>query len=154
MRLGIGFETGVRQRGITLIELLAALVIAGFVVIMASRVFLAGNRQFLLRSSESQRLEEFYRLKGFTQGLLKRDVERCEAGKLSIRADGGEADVETLLKQHFPELTKAVFHCLEAATDRSSLVDWKDGFQPKLIEYRIDLKRNGKPDSLEGSWIK
>ena len=154
MKPGSGTAGGARQRGITLIELLAALLIAGFVIVMASRIFLAGNRQFLLRSAESQRLEEFYRLKAYIQGWLKSDVEQCGAGKLSVRADGGAVDLEGAIKKHYPDLTKAVFRCLEAAPDKGSLVEWKDGFQPQLIEYRLELGRKEKSDFLEGSWVK
>lgn len=140
-------------RGVTLVELLAALLISAFIMVMASRIFLTGNHQFLERSSESRGLEESYRMKTFLQGALRREVERCSAGKLWLRGSEGGKDVETLLKAHFPNLTGAEFHCLEPAADASSLVEWKDWFQPRLIEYQVMMKRDGKTDTLRGSWM-
>jgi type II secretory pathway component PulJ len=142
------------ERGITLIELLAALLITAFIVVMASRIFLSGNRQFLARSAQSQRLEDMFRLKAVLQGLLKRDVERCAAKKLSLREGETGKDAETLLKAHFPDLARAEFICLEPAPDNGSLVEWKEWFQPRLIEYKVILEKGGKSDTLAGSWIK
>lgn len=143
-----------RERGITLIELLAALLISGFVILMASRIFLSGNRQFLLRSSESRRLEELFRLKAVVQGILKREVVQCGGGRLSLREGDGSADAEALIKGHFPDLTSAVFRCLETGAGHEALVEWKDWFQPRLIEYQVMLKSKGVADTLKGSWIK
>ena len=143
-----------RERGITLIELLAALLISGFVVLMASRIFISGNRQFLLRSSESRRLEEMYRLKAVVQGILKREVVQCAAGRLSLRDGDDPEDAEALIKSRFPGFTGAVFRCLETGPGHEGLVEWKDWFQPRLIEYRVMLKSKGAADTLSGSWIK
>jgi type II secretory pathway component PulJ len=144
-----------RERGITLIELLAALLISGFVILMASRVFISGNRQFLLRSSESRRLEELYRLKAVVQGILKREVVGCAGGRLSLREGDGSADAGTLIKGHFPDCTGAVFRCLETGRQGDeALVEWKEWFQPRLIEYQVVMKRKGMADTLSGSWIK
>lgn len=149
----------------TLIELLAALIISAFIVAMASRVFLSGNRQFLDRILSSHRLENLHRMKAAVQGLLKREVEACAGKKITLRMEAGGVDgadgmgasgqdAEAMLKAHFPELAGAEFTCLEPAADSSSLVEWKDWFQPRLIEYRIILEGHGKRDTLTGSWIK
>ncbi len=147
-----------RERGVTLVELLAALVISAILIVAASRIFLSGNRQFLLRTAESHRLEDLHRLKGVVQGLLKRDVDQCSGGKLSFRGgDGGmagEKEAEALIKGHFPDLARATFRCLETDPNHTVLVEWKDWFQPRLIEYSVILKKNGKADTLTGSWIK
>jgi prepilin-type N-terminal cleavage/methylation domain-containing protein len=143
-----------RQRGITLIELLAALLISGFVILMASRIFISGNRQFLLRSAESRRLEELYRLKAVVQGILKREVVQCAAGRLALREGDGSLDAETYIKDHFPHFTGATFRCLETVSVQGALVEWKDWFQPRLIEYRVVLKSNGGENTLTGSSIK
>jgi type II secretory pathway component PulJ len=143
-----------RERGITLIELLAALLISGFVILMASRIFISGNRQFLLRSSESRRLEELHRLKAVVQGDFARDVVECAAGRLSLREGDGTVGAEKLIKAHVPGLTGASFRCLETGPGHETLVEWKDWFQPRLIEYQVMLKTNGVLDTLSGSWIK
>lgn len=142
------------QRGITLIELLAALLITGFIVVIASRIFISGNRQFLLRSSESQSLERLHRVKSVLQAALKGDVETCASGSIGIRSDSISGDGFGFLKSRIPELESAEFHCLEPDRDGMSLVEWKEGFQPGLIEYRLILNRKGKRDTLSGSWIK
>gem|GEM_PF-2383589 len=143
-----------RERGVTLVELLAALLISGFIMTMASRIFLSGNRQFLERSSESHRLEAFYGMKGFLHGALKGEVESCIGGKLWLRGPEGGTDVAVLLKSRFNDLKGAEFHCLEPSSDRSSMVEWKEWFQPRLIEYRIWIGKNGRTDTLAGSWVK
>lgn len=145
------------ERGITLIELLAALLITGFVVAIASRIFISGNRQFLLRASESHSLEDLHRLKSVVQAVLKREVEGCASGPLVLKRDSGDGkgdDAAALIKVRVPELETAVFRCLETDRNGTSLVDWKDGIQPGLIEYRLVLNRKGKRDTLSGSWIK
>jgi prepilin-type N-terminal cleavage/methylation domain-containing protein len=149
------------QRGVTLIELLAALLITGFIVAIASRIFISGNRQFLLRSSESHSLEQSHRVKSVLQAILKREVEKCASGSMELKrgsdpegsgADG--EDVAALLKTRVPELESAAFRCLETDREGTSLVEWMDGFQPGLIEYRLILDRKGKRDTLAGSWVK
>jgi prepilin-type N-terminal cleavage/methylation domain-containing protein len=142
------------QRGITLIELLAALLITGFIVVIASRIFISGNRQFLLRSSESQSLERLHRVKSILQAALKGDVETCSSGSIGFRSDSIAGDGFDFLKRRVPELESAEFLCLEPDRDGTSLVEWKTGFQPGLIEYRLILNRKDKRDTLAGSWIK
>ncbi|MDB5050704.1 MAG: hypothetical protein JWO30_3775 [Fibrobacteres bacterium] len=143
------------ESGITLVELLAALLISAFIMVMASRIFLSGNLQFLQRTSESERLGELHRLKGMLQGALKTEVERCASGKLWLRQDDKEKELAVMVKEHFPNLTGSEFNCLEPSADAASLVEWKDRFQPALVEYRVILKqKNGKTDTLAGSWIK
>jgi hypothetical protein len=51
-------------------------------------------------------------------------------------------------------LTGASFRCLETGPGHETLVEWKDWFQPRLIEYQVILKTNGVSDTLKGSWIK
>ncbi|HKP95158.1 MAG TPA: hypothetical protein VJ385_05310 [Fibrobacteria bacterium] len=140
--------------GVTLVELLAALVVSAFIVVMASRIFLSGNLRFLQRTTESERLGALYRLKGAIHGAFRRDVERCASGRLWLREDDGESEMAALLKERFPGLAGSEFHCLEPAPDGASLREWKDRFQPALVEYRLVLEKNGKADTLAGSWIK
>ena len=83
MSRGMGGEAR-GELGVTLVELLAALLISAIIVAAASRIFLSGNRQYLLRTAESQRLEELHRLKGVLQGLLKREVETCGSGRSTL----------------------------------------------------------------------
>ena len=142
------------QRGITLVELLAALVISAFVVVMATRIFLSGNRQFLERSAESDRLGGLYRLKGAVQAALKREVARCASGKLWVLESGIEKELPELLKSRFAGVAGSEIRCLEVSTDGHSLVEWQDRFQPRLIEYRIQVKTGSKTDTLAGYWIK
>ena len=100
------------QRGITLIELLAALLITGFIVVIASRIFISGNRQFLLRSSESHSLERLHRVKSVLQAALKGEVETCASGSLEFGSDSVASDAVDFLKSRVPELEAAQFLCL------------------------------------------
>jgi prepilin-type N-terminal cleavage/methylation domain-containing protein len=142
------------QKGITLVELLAALVISAFVVVMASRIFLSGNRQFFERFIESDRLGELHRLKGALQGVLKRDVARCASGRLWLAEGEGEQELSELLKPRFPGMSGSEIRCFEISPDGHSLVEWRDRFQPSLIEYSIRMQRKAGTDTLAGSWIK
>ncbi len=142
------------ERGVTLVELLAALVISAFIVVMASRIYLGGHFQFLRRIWEAERLETRYRLKGMLQGALKEEVARCTGGKLWLRGTGPEKEMDGLLRVRFPEYSVATFLCLEPAPDSASLVEWKGRFQPKLVEYQVVLKSHGAADTLVGSCIK
>jgi hypothetical protein len=136
------------------VELLAALLLAGFIVALASKLFLSGNAQFLRRATESRRLGDLYRLKGMIQGSLKKDVTRCASGKLWLREGGSEKELSEAIKGHFPDMAAARFKCLETASDGSGLVEWKARFQPGLVEYAVILGKGAKADTLAGSWIK
>lgn len=142
------------SRGVTLVELLAALLISGFVVVLGTRVFLSGNRQYLQRFSESERLAALYRIKTGVQGALNGDVDRCSGGKLWLRSDSGEMELASMLKARNPGMASADFRCFETATDSASLVEWTAWFQPRLVEYKVVLGEGAKRDTLSGSWIK
>lgn len=142
------------SHGVTLVELLAALLISGFVVVLAGRIFLSGNRQYLQRFSESERLAALYRIKAGVQGALKGEVERCSGGKLWLRSDSGQSELAPMLKSRYPGMASADFRCFETGTDSTSLTEWTEGFQPRLVEYRVVLGQGAKTDTLAGSMIK
>jgi hypothetical protein len=137
-----------------LVELLAALLLTGFIVAMASKLFLSGTIQFLHRATESRRLGDMYRLKGMIQGALKGDVTRCSSGKLWLRKGDSEKELSEAIKKHFPDMVAARFICLEAASGGTGLGEWKERFQPSLVEYSVVLGKGAKADTLAGSWIK
>lgn len=142
------------RRGATLVELLAAMVISAVVVVLASRIFISGNHQYLARVMESDRLSDLYRLKGAVAYALQSEIETCDRGKLWLRQGGESVDLQVALKSRFPNLESADFRCLEPDRDRVSLTEWKDGTQPRLVEYRLILNDNQVRDSLKGSLIK
>jgi prepilin-type N-terminal cleavage/methylation domain-containing protein len=142
------------SRGVTLVELLAALLISGFVVVLAARIFLTGNRQYLQRFSESERLAALYRIKAGVQGALNGEVERCSGGKLWLRSDSGEMELAPMLKAHYPGMASADFRCFDTGSDSSSLVEWTEWFQPRLVEYKLVLGQGAKSDTLAGSMVK
>lgn len=142
------------QGGVTLIELLTAMAVSAFIVILAGRTFMMGNRQFLQRSVESDRFAALYRMKSWVEGELRKEVSRCGSGNLWLSDSAGEKDLSALAKAHFPAFVSADFHCFEPAADSASLVDWKDGFQPPLIEYKVIVRKGKQDDTLTGSWIK
>lgn len=135
-------------------ELLASLLISGFVVVLAGRIFLSGNRQYLQRFSESERMSALYRIKAGVQGALQGEVERCSGGKLWLRSDAGEMELAPMLKPRFPGMASAEFRCFETGADSSSLVEWTSWFQPRLVEYRVVLRQGAKSDTLAGSVVK
>jgi prepilin-type N-terminal cleavage/methylation domain-containing protein len=143
-----------KESGVTLIELLAALLISSLVIVLATRIFLSGNRQFLNRALESDRLAALYKLKGAVQHALQGEIGRCESGKIWLRGDGKEQEVFASLRSRFPNVRVADFRCWEKSGEPISLVPWKDWFQPALIEYQIVVATSGTKDTLSGSWLK
>jgi prepilin-type N-terminal cleavage/methylation domain-containing protein len=143
-----------RQAGLTLIELLAALVVSGFVVAMASRIFLSGHAQFVKRSAEAETLAAFYRLKAEVGGALRNEIRSCSGGRLTLRSDSGSFDLGTRLSGRLPALAEARFLCLEPDGDGADLQEWKDADQPALVEYHLEVRTRGRIDSLDGSWLR
>jgi prepilin-type N-terminal cleavage/methylation domain-containing protein len=145
------------QRGVTLVELLAALVVSALVVVLATRIFLSGNRQFRDRSDQSDRLSTLFRLKSSMQSVLRAEITRCASGGLWLRDDsaqGGGKEIGALLKARFPGIESMDVRCFETSPPPLELVEWQKRFQPNLVEYRIYIRQSGKRDSLSGSWIK
>ncbi len=142
------------ESGVTLVELLAALTISAFLVVLASRIFLSGNQQFLDRNLESDRFEKMYMLKASIQKYLQKEILRCDSGKLWVKMDGLETDVQAALKKHDSQIQSSDFQCYEKSGSPISLVTWKDWYQPSLVEYQIVLLKSGVRDTLRGSWIK
>lgn len=142
------------SRGVTLIELIVAIVISALVVGLASRLFLTGQREFLARVFESDRLSGLVRLKGALHQALRGEVTRCADGRLYIAKDGEESEMAALLKARFPESDSLDFRCYEVDAGGDKLVEWKGRFQPQLVEYRVSLKTRKIVDRLEGSVLR
>lgn len=145
---------GGREKGMTLVELLAALVISALVVALASRLFLAGHNQFLARVFETDRLSAMVRLKGALHHTLQGEIGGCESGRLLLMDGDVKKDLAAFLKERFPETDSLQFKCYETGSDGGDLVEWKQRFQPQLVEYRILLKTRKAQDWLEGSVLK
>jgi len=141
-------------RGFTLVELLAALMVSAFIAVMAARIFHSGNVQFMRRVSDSERLAALFKLKAKLQTELKEEVSRCSFGRLWLRRGAEETELTVRLRERIPDLLSADFRCFETASDSASLVEWTDRFQPRLVEYRMVLKKGPDTDTLAGSWIK
>lgn len=141
-------------RGVTLIELLAAIVIAGFVMTLAGKAFLSGNAQFLKRSADSERLASLYRLKAGLGHALRGEVSRCAAKGLYLKDGDGETEILARLRKRFPFVEGGSFRCLEPDAAGSALQEWKDADQPPLVEYRLRVRVRGTADSLVGSWLR
>lgn len=142
------------QRGLTLVELIAALVISALAVALASRLYLTGHREFLARVFETDRLSAQIRLKGSLHQALAGEVTRCGRGALSLATDSVAADLSAWVKARFPEADSMAFRCLELDARGGELVEWKDRFQPQLVEYRVVLRTRGKRDELKGSVLR
>jgi len=142
------------QAGLTLIELLAALVVSAFVVAMASRIFLSGHAQFVRRSAESERIALCYRLRAEVEAGLKGEILACSGGGLSLLSDTGQVDFGGRLRSRLPALTEVRFECLETDPAGAALQAWKDAAQPALIEYGLRIRVRGQDDSLTGSWLR
>lgn len=142
------------RSGVTLVELVAAVVISALVVALASRVFLSGQKEFLARVFETDRLSDLVRLKGVLHRALGGRIERCEGGKMALATDSAALDLNGWIKTRFPEADSLVFRCLEADVARGELTEWKGRFQPRLVEYRACLKMRGRAECLVGSVLK
>jgi prepilin-type N-terminal cleavage/methylation domain-containing protein len=142
------------ERGVTLIELLAAMALSGLVVALASRIFLSGQAQFLRRSADSEKMAAFYRMKAEVETDLRGEIISCAGGRLVFRSDSGEIDLGAKLRKRHPDLAQSRFACLEPDEGGSALQIWKAGAQPPLIEYRLDIRFHRGMDSLTGSRLR
>lgn len=145
---------GGREKGLTLVELLAALVISALVVALASRLFLSGHNQFLARVFETDRLSAMVRLKGALHHALQGGIGGCESGRLQLKDGDVKTDLATFLKERFPGADSLEFRCYETGSDGADLVEWKQRFQPQLVEYRILIRTRKAEDWLVGSVLK
>ena len=143
-----------REIGVTLIELLAALVVSAFVVAMAGRIFLAGHAQFARRSAESEKVALCYRLKAEVEAGLKGEIGACVGGKIALMTDSGRVDLGDRIRGRLPALAEARFECLEPDASGAGLQAWKDAAQPALVEYGLHFRVRGQVDSLAGSWLR
>lgn len=130
------------QRGVTLVELLAA------------RIFLTGQKQYLERLFETDRISGLVRLKGALHHALGRRIATCGAGRLALDTDSTDLDLAAWLKTRHPGADSLAFRCLELGSGLSELVDWQGRFQPQLVEYRACLTVRGRRDCLTGSVLK
>jgi hypothetical protein len=137
-----------------LVELLAAVVLSALVVALASRLFLGGQREYLARVFETDRLSDMIRLKGTLRQALRADIGRCEGGRLQLATDTGAVDLAALVKARFPSADSLDFRCFETDAAGDGLTDWRERMQPQLVEYRIVLRTRGKSDRLEGSFLR
>jgi prepilin-type N-terminal cleavage/methylation domain-containing protein len=142
------------KRGVTLLELLVALVISAIVISYASYIFLSGNHQYINRLMESGRIAQLFRIKTGIVKSLEDPIEKCEDGKILIVQDSGKIELNIKLKTQFPIIDSLVFHCLEMDSDSLSFRDWKEGNQPRLVEYRAFITEKNVRDSLSGSVAK
>jgi hypothetical protein len=136
------------------VELLAAVVLSALVVALAGRLYLGGQREFLARVFESDRLSDMIRLKGTLRQALRADIGRCEGGRLQLASDTGAADLAALVKARFPGADSLEFKCYEVDAAGDGLREWKTRFQPRLIEYRVSLRTRGRSDRVEGSFLR
>ena len=142
------------QRGITLVELLAALVISALVVTLASRILLTGQRQYLARMFETDRLSALLRMKGALHQALGGRIAACGSGRLALDTDSTDLDLAAWFKARHPGADSLVFECLEVDEALTELVAWKGRFQPHLVAYRACLEVRGRTDCLAGSVLK
>lgn len=147
------------QAGVTLVELMAAIMLSALAVALASRLLLSGQNQFLARVFETDRLSALVRLKGALHQALAGEIVRCEGGRLTLGegAPSGAAareDMAAWVKRRFPGADSVVFRCYELAAGGDGLVEWKTRFQPQLVEYGVTLRNRGKADRLEGSVLR
>lgn len=130
-----------QEAGVTLVELLVAIVISALVVGLVSRLFYSGQRAYLDRIFETDRLSTFFALKTFLNQALSHEVVRCGDGELSLVENSGEKKLTAWIQERFPEVEASEFRCLEV--DGEVLSVWRNRFQPDLIEYRLTV-RSGK----------
>ena len=142
------------KRGVTLVELLAAIALSALVIALATRIFLAGNRDFLAKALETGRLERLIRLKAEVRRALSLPVARCEGGRLWLEGEAGEKEIGEILKPRFQDLRAWDFRCFEADPGNKTLRECQEGSQVRLVEYRLLLEKHGKRDSLSGSYLK
>lgn len=145
---------GGTERGITLVELIAALVITALVVTLASRVFLSGQKEYLARMFETDRFSALVRLKGALHQALGGRIATCGNGRMALATDSTDLDLAVWLKARHPQADSIAFKCLELDPERGDLVEWQGRFQPQLVEYRSCITVRGRNECLTGSLLK
>lgn len=143
-----------RSHGVTLVELLSALVISAIVVTLISRVYLSGHREFLGRLLESDQLTALVKAKRTLDKALMGKINHCKSGHLGLVISSTKTDMETWLHSKIPTITSSSFHCFERDEATGEIVEWSGRFQPQLVEYRVQLVSKNKSDWLEGSVLK
>ncbi len=141
-------------RGFTLIELLVGITISTFIVTLTSRIYLSGHSQFMARSQEAEDLRHLFLLTRTIQKALQNPISKCQGGQIEIEREEKKIILKDSLLEIYPEIKSLKFICLEADTLQNRLTEWKDRFEPQLIEYTGVWKSKGSERMIFGSWLK
>lgn len=133
-------------------EVLAAVAISAFALLLVNHLLRIGQNQFLARIMESNRLHTLYRLKASLVQEMGQEIEECESGHLIFKE--GRHDLASRLKQRFARIESLQVRCYEVSKDSRKLVIWRTLHQPQLVEYHIVLKLRASADTLRGSFLK
>jgi prepilin-type N-terminal cleavage/methylation domain-containing protein len=142
------------NKGVTLVELLAAMVVSALVVALASRIYLSGHHELVRRITESEDLDRLYRLKAHLRKELAGEISKCDAGGIKLRADKKEIDLFMVLHVKFPTLDTLRVACLVADTLQAKMVPWAGTGQPQIVEYEAHLAQARGMDWLRGSVLR
>jgi prepilin-type N-terminal cleavage/methylation domain-containing protein len=140
------------EKGLTLLELLAALVISGFVMALAGKLFLSGQRAFHERIFDTDRLSSLLLIKGTLQQELSREILTCKNGRIELIREAATVNLSQWVQARFAEVASSEFRCFELDGDHLSA--WENRFQPSLVEYHIKMREGGKWSEWDGSLLK
>ncbi len=140
------------QKGLTLLELLAALTISSMAILIGAQIFGWNQNQFYFRMRESEFLQRQYLLQETVRGQLKHEIVSCKSDHLVVWNKKEEWEVVTALRKRFPGLETLTFNCIEV-DEHGALILWNSGIQPKLVEYEWIFTHKGLRQSHRGSWL-
>jgi prepilin-type N-terminal cleavage/methylation domain-containing protein len=142
------------KKGLTLVELLAALVISSIVVALAGRIFLSGNKGMAERANDSDRLEKLFSVKTHMQNLLTRPFLKCDREEVTVQIGRNKINLQKEIRRKFPFADSLEIKCLVADTATKSFRPWNGIGQPQLVEYQVSINGKKSIDKLEGSVLK
>ncbi len=128
-----------RMQGLTLLELMVAMTMSGFVIVMASNLFLYNFKNFHIRSHEAEALQEAFAIDHFIQKSLTLPIENCSSDQITIRENHTSLLLSKEASKKYPTLKSIKFNCLQADTASKKMEAWKKGDSPDIVQYSLNM---------------
>ncbi|MGL1934453.1 MAG: prepilin-type N-terminal cleavage/methylation domain-containing protein [Fibrobacterales bacterium] len=145
MNRGIG-QYSSSQRGVTLIELMAAIAVSAIVLTLLGQLFLQSQKEYSSRMSESWQFQKQYLIEKTINKALYSDFEECSFGKIKVKTL--KSTVNESIYQKFPEVEAITFKCFELDPDLGIVQDWKFAIKPDLVKYQIQFVKGVAVDGM------
>ncbi len=136
------------QSGFTLIELIVAIAISSFVIVLWSQVFSDSLRQYHNRMNDSAYFRDSYLIENTIRTVTKRGIKKCSFGKLILSDD---LNLNSKLLTLVPALKDITFECYEKDIQLGIMQEWYLKNKPDLIEYSMRFSDDDTDVQLQSS---